>query len=204
MGVLWLPFIIFGGMNMGVKTMSRIANHMDKIINVRSYEDTPIKEEIIEELLHAFSLGPSLANLQPWETIIMATEAEKGRLVEATLDPFLTEGSEGAQKWIKNAPFLAVVCLEKRRALARLGEEGVLFAIEDTFMAIQNFRIAASLNDLATSVVREFHKEKMKENLGLPWYLEPLSIITAGYSHAVLEIPPRFKIGDIVHTGRWE
>jgi 5,6-dimethylbenzimidazole synthase len=189
---------------MSVRVINGIYEYMDRIVNVRSYEDTPIDDEIREHFLTAFLLGPSLANLQPWEMLVMESEGDRNRVVEATLDPFLTQGSFGAQKWLKEAPFLAVVCLEKRRALARLGEEGVLFAIEDTFMAIQNFRLSATLNGLSTSVVREFHKEKMQQNLSLPWYLEPISIITAGYSNAVLEIPPRFRIEDVVHPGRWE
>jgi 5,6-dimethylbenzimidazole synthase len=189
---------------MSTGTLNEVAEFMDKIVNVRSYEETAIEEPILKELLHAFSLGPSLANLQPWEMIWLVNDVDKESVVNASLDPFLTEGSYGAQKWLKKAPFLAVVCLEKRRALARLGEEGMLFAIEDTFMAIQNFRISSSINGLATSVVREFDKEKMKENLKLPWYLEPLSILTAGYSKSELEIPPRFQVGDIVHSGKWE
>lgn len=177
---------------------------MDRIVNVRQYKDDVIEEEVLHELLHAFSLGPSLANLQPWEMIVLETDEQKGRAAEATLDPFLTKDSYGAQQWIKEAPFVGIVCLEKRRALARLGEEGVIFAFEDTFASVQNFRIAASCKNIATSVVREFDKEKMKEKLELPWYIDPLLILTAGYSDALLEIPPRFTVQEFVHWGRWE
>lgn len=189
---------------MTTERVKEITQYMDRIVNVRDYEDQFIPEKVINDLLYSFSLGPSLANCQPWELIVLDQSSDKEKAVEASLDPFLTEGTHGTQKWLKQAPFVAVVCLEKRRAQTRIGERGDLFAIEDVFTAVQNFRLVASLHGLATSVVREFDSERLKTNLDIPWYVEPLAILTAGYSSAVLEIPERFGIQDFVHWGRWK
>lgn len=181
-----------------------ILKFMEKIINVRDYESTLIEESVINDLFQAFSLGPSLNNLQPWEVVVLETEAEKEKAASATLDPFLTKESHGAQVWITSAPLAALVCTEKRRVLARLGEEGEIFAIGDLFAAVQNFRIAASFHGLSSAVVREFDKNTMKQNFNLPWYIDPVCIITAGYSNAIPEFPPTFKLSDFLHRGRFE
>jgi 5,6-dimethylbenzimidazole synthase len=182
----------------------KLLQGMDQIVNVREYETESIKEDIIDQLLKAFSLGPSLANIQPWELVVLRNPEEKQNAVHASLDPFLTKDSFGAQQWIQDAPFVMVACIEKRRALARIGDEGEIFSIQDLFSAIQNFRLLAILKGLSTSVVREFDQLQLKENLNLPWYVEPHAIVTAGYSDAQLEIPPRFKVREIVHGGGWD
>jgi 5,6-dimethylbenzimidazole synthase len=187
--------------------MSTKENHnlfvMGRIVNVRDYEQQSIDEILLTELLTAFSLGPSLANIQPWEVVILQSEEEKQRAINASLDPFMTNDSHGAQGWIKDAPLVMIACLEKRRSLARLGEKGEIFSIQDLFAAIQNFRLMATIHGLGTSVVREFDNDRMRESLELPWYVEPLAIVTAGYSNTELELPPRLQVQDFVHWGRF-
>jgi 5,6-dimethylbenzimidazole synthase len=182
----------------------KVLNSMERIVNVRGYENKPIEDELIKKLLTAFSMGPSLANIQPWELVVLRTEEDKQKAVLASLDPFLSINSHGAQQWIQAVPFVMVACIEERRALARIGEEGHIFSIQDLFTALQNFRLLASINDIGSSVVREFDKAKLKELLSLPWYVEPQAIITAGYSKAQLEMPPRFQVRDIIHGGEWD
>ncbi|GAA0372138.1 nitroreductase family protein [Bacillus horti] len=177
---------------------------MNRVVNVREYENRSIAEDVVEGLLYSFSLGPSSANCQPWELFIPREEAQLEKIVQATLDPFLTEKSYGAQGWISKAPFVAIVLMEKRRSQTRIGEKGDRFAAEDIFSAIQNFRLIADTHDLATSVVREFDPLRLNESLELPWYVEPLAILTAGYTQAELEIPERLQINDFVHWGRWQ
>jgi len=177
---------------------------MGEIVNVRSYLDQPLPPTLEEELFCAFSLGPSLANTQPWELLVMEGVDQKRKLVDSTLDPFLAKGSYGAQRWVATAPTVVIVLIEKRRALARLGEKGILFAIQDTFSAIQNFRITAAAHNVSTSCVREFDPVRIQSLFGLPWYIEPVAILTAGYSEEEKEIPPRLPISEMVHRGRWE
>lgn len=77
---------------------------MNSILNVRSYLERPIPQEIQEELFYAFSLGPSVANTQPWELIAIEDPELKGKVADATLDPFLSDKSHGGQSWILNVP----------------------------------------------------------------------------------------------------
>ncbi|MGG1663658.1 nitroreductase family protein [Brevibacillus sp. NRS-1366] len=171
---------------------------MNTIINVRSYLETPVPEQALEDVLYAFTLGPSLANTQPWELLLVSEPEEREKLIAATLDPFLSPESLGGQAWMKSAPVIVVVVIEKRRALVRLGERGEIFAIQDTFCAIQNARLTAAVNGLSTSVIREFDRHILQENLSLPWYIEPIAILTIGYSEEEKEIPPRLTVAEII------
>jgi len=172
---------------------------MNTVINVRSYTNQPIPDDVMEKLFSAFSLGPSLANTQPWELIVVEDPENRKRVADATLDPFLTPDTYGAQTWVMDSPLLVVVTLEMRRAMARLGDNGILLAVEDTFCAIQNFRVVAALSDLSTSCVREFDESRLRSNLGLPWYVKPIAILVAGYSNEMKEFPPRLSVSDFVH-----
>lgn len=42
---------------------------MAGIVNVRRYSSQPIPDDVEQEILYAFSLGPSLANTMPWELL---------------------------------------------------------------------------------------------------------------------------------------
>ncbi|MGG3493296.1 nitroreductase family protein, partial [Brevibacillus choshinensis] len=63
---------------------------MNMIINVRGYQSTPIPEPLIEDVFYAFTLGPSLANTQPWELMLVKGIKEREKVIAATLDPFLS------------------------------------------------------------------------------------------------------------------
>lgn len=171
---------------------------MNMIINVRGYQSTPIPEALIEEVFYAFTLGPSLANTQPWELMLVKGIKEREKVIAATLDPFLSPHSYGGQAWLMSAPVIAVVMIEKRRAMVRLGERGEIFAIQDTFAAIQNARLTAAAHGLSTSVIREFDAHLLQMNLNLPWYVEPIAIFTVGYSDEEKEIPLRLSVTEIV------
>jgi 5,6-dimethylbenzimidazole synthase len=182
----------------------QLLSFMNVVVNVRDYEQKEIPEEMIDQLFDAFAMGPSLANHQPWELLRIDELSKRKEVVAATLDPFLTPESLGSQQWLEHVPLLIVVTIEKRRSLARLGELGEIFSIQDTFSAIQNFRLLASYYSIGTSVVREFNSEVLKRNLNLPWYLEPIAVLAAGYSTSEAEIPPRLARTDFVHGGSWK
>lgn len=184
--------------------ISAIVKSMDEIVNVRNYTDKPIPKEIENEMLYAFSVAYSSGNAQPWELLIIESDEQYKKVIDSTLDPDLNENSYGAQQWIVKAPLVIIVMIDKKRALARLGEKGYIFSIEDVSFAIQNFRVVAHLHHLKTACVREFDEEKLKDKLGLPWYIEPIAILTAGYGERKKGLPPRFQISDIVKRGVWQ
>ena len=102
---------------------------MRGIVNVRNYKNESISADILTKLYTAFAAGPTTMKLrQAGELLLICTKKERNKLVEATLNPYLTKDSYGAQSWLLNAPFVCVVLVEKRRAVARVGEQGLSIA----------------------------------------------------------------------------
>ncbi len=165
---------------------------MADVVNVRRWREDPVAEDLLEKLLQAFRVGPSTG--QPWELLRLESPEAKGAAISATLEPLMTQGSEGAQHWLADAPVVIAVCLEMRRAMARLGAAGRSHALQDVGSALQNLRIMANALGLRTGVVREFDPERMREALGLSWFMEPVAIIAVGYSDSYLEYPPRYSL----------
>jgi 5,6-dimethylbenzimidazole synthase len=176
---------------------------MNDVLNVRLFRSDPLPPEMQEALLEAFRLGPSSANVQPWELVTVASAERRAAVAGATLDPFLSPGSEGAQGWLVKAPFVVVVCLDRPRAQARVGASGWEQSSQDTFAAIQNLRLTAVRLGLKTAVVREFNGTKLAVALNLPFTVEPLALVASGYSDAILEYPPRLELHQILHQDGW-
>ena len=122
------------------KESTSLLEAMNEIVNVRRYTDQPIPQNIEEELFYAFSLGPSSVNVQARELLVIDELDQRQKVVESTLDPYLSKGSYGGQAWILDAPLVCIALIEKRRAMARVGEKGLLVAIQDLASAVQNFR----------------------------------------------------------------
>lgn len=177
---------------------------MSQVINVRNYNDKPISEEVLEEMYKAFILGPSSVSTQARELLVIESKKKRKLIIETTVNPYFTEDSYGAQTWILQVPFVAVVLIEKRRAIARVGEAGKKIAFQEAESALQNMRIIAQSHGVCTTCVREFNPIKLKENLKLPWYIEPCAILTGGYSKVEKTTPPRLSIKDIISKEEWQ
>lgn len=182
------------------KTLLQI---MNEVVNVRNFEDQIIPKKVLEEMFQAFILGPSSVSTQARELLVVDKTNTRHQIIDATLNPYFTKDSYGAQKWLLQAPFVAIVLIENRRAIARVGEIGERIAFQEAESAIQNFRLIAQSHGVCTTCLREFDPKKLKENLKLPWYIEPSAIITAGYCNDEIFSPPRLSISEVVSKEEW-
>ncbi|HEY63138.1 MAG TPA: hypothetical protein G4O02_01050 [Caldilineae bacterium] len=178
---------------------------MQRIVNTRAFRPDPLPEEVVQELLWAFAYAPSMANTQSWEVIAVTERDVKERLVEATLDPLLTLGSNGAQGWLIDAPLVLAVLVDGKRARTRFGPRGSIFGQQDVAMAVQNLRLVALARGLASAWVREVDDEALRSVLNLPWYVEPAGLLALGYpaDDVSLEAPPKLSPEEFLHWERW-
>lgn len=183
-------------------TETDILKSMENIVNIRKFtSQMEVEQSKLQLLYKSFSFGPSLANQQPWELLELERKQIK-KIAALTLDPFFTEGSEGAQAWLVDTPHVFLILNDRRRSEARIGKKiGKDVATQDSFAALQNLRILAQLMGLGTSVIREFHGEKVQEALAIPKVLLPVALVAVGYPSSEPEIPPRFNVTDFVHKG---
>lgn len=168
--------------------------------SIRRFQDKPIPEETIMQLLEAIRWSPSWANTQCWEVVVVKDPSKKEALRETL------PGSNPANKAMVEAPVVFVLC-------ARLGEAGyyrgqVTTKFGDWFMydlgiATQSLCLAAHSLGLGSVIVGLFDQNKAKDVLGVPANVELVSMIPVGYPAHEASAPRRKEIKEFLHWDRF-
>lgn len=166
---------------------------LDEIIknrySVRKFADKAVKKEDILACLEAARLAPSACNSQPTHFYILQNEAKNN-----FADTVFTKIYRPC-KFFKNAPVLAVVCVDKAANLAvKTGQKitGKPFYITDQAIAAEHFVLKATELGLGTCWVGWFDSKKAAEFLKLKDNFEVHNLIALGYAEK--ENAPRPKI----------
>ncbi|MBL7200374.1 MAG: nitroreductase family protein [Anaerolineae bacterium] len=160
--------------------------------SVRKYQDRPIPNDVLRELLEAGRLSPSGGNEQPWVF---------GVLTDRTL---IAQVSETAyrQKWIAKAPLLIVLCtvgvgderggrdIQKARfaehaeAIGKMDQD-LYWALNQeehqTKIAGTHMALAALEHGVGSCWVSRFDAKRLAKLLNLPEGCMPSEILVFGY-----------------------
>jgi nitroreductase len=170
--------------------------------SIRRYENRPVPQEMIDELLEAARLAPSTSNLQTWKFKVITEAGTRRSLREAAFN----------QRFVEDAPVVIVACADfdafgERAArtleLLRTGavraslpmllrmlrsgkaedteERNLTGAIINVSIAVENMVLAAASLGLGTCWVRAFQPERVSEALSLPPQCPPLFLLPLGY-----------------------
>ncbi|MCJ7560360.1 nitroreductase family protein [Candidatus Bathyarchaeota archaeon] len=158
--------------------------------SVRTFKKQNVPEEIVEKLIDAARWAPSAGNTQPWEFVIVRTQAVKKKLARAAFD----------QKDIEEAPVVIVVCADEKRSFEGYGARGKTFyCIQDTAAAAQNILLTAHSLGLGSCWIGAFNEDELKEALNAPEGIRPVTIIPVGYSNETPSQTGRRPLSQIVH-----
>ena len=192
--------------------------------DVRRFRAAAVPDDVIERVLSAAHLAPSVGHSQPWRFIVVrspetrqraALLADRERLAQAALlDPDSARRLLDLQlEGIREAPLGVVVCCDRRTPAA-----GVLgratFHDADVWScacAIQNLWLAARAEGLGMGWVTLFPPAELAGLLHLPAGVETLGWLCLGWPD---ERPPapgleragwsrRLPLGDVVLDERW-
>jgi len=149
--------------------------------SIRKYTDQPVEPEKLDLLLQAAMAAPSAMNCKPWE-FVLVTEPEK-------LAQFRSRLIFGN----RNAPAAIVVCGNPRLSTNPAAR---LFWVADCSAATENILVAAVSLGLATvwvgvHPVGDFVRV-VRDIVGLPRYVTPLSLIYVGYALEVKQPRTQF------------
>lgn len=140
--------------------------------SVRSYQDQPVEQKKIEQLLRAGMAAPSAVNKQPWHFVVVTDQAVRDQLGAA--NPYAGI--------VKKAPLAIVVCGDMNKTLNGKAAE---YWIQDCSAATENILIAANALGLGAvwtgTYPNEANCEAVAKALGLPKNLVPLNTIVIGY-----------------------
>jgi len=130
------------------------------LLAVRSYQDTPIPDEVTRQIVEAGRLTGSGMNQQPWHFIVIRNRE--------TLRQLGALASSG--RYVAQSPLAIVVAVDRSR-----------YAVSDASRAIQSMLLAAWAEGVGSNWVGFGGLEKVKTLLEIPASLDVLAILPFGY-----------------------
>ena len=153
--------------------------------SIRRYQDRDIPDFVIKELLSLAIYAPSSMNGQPWCFIVVRAEKTKNRLAEIKNRYCPLEKQDYKADFLRKAPVIIVVCVDKEKSYEREIENGVL--------ATANLMLGAYSRGLGSVYLSAYRigelgiSQEVKQVLNLPQNIDPITIIPLGYPDEIPE-----------------
>jgi len=159
--------------------------------SIRNYENRPVENEKLMNVLEAARLSPSATNAQPWSFIVVTDRDVKERL-----------RSSYDRDWFVSAPVIIVACALPDEAWVR--HDGEEYWKVDVTIAIQDLILAAWEEGLGTCWIGAFNEEEAKRALGIPEQVRVVAMTPLGYpAEEKGPVTDRKTLEEIVHYDRW-
>jgi nitroreductase len=159
--------------------------------SIRVYQEKPVEDQKLQNVLQAGRLSPSAVNFQPWDFIVVKDKEAKRRLYNAYDRP-----------WFQKAPVIIVVCATPEKAWKR--RDGEEFWKIDAAIVTQTMILAATAEGLGTCWIGAFDEEKAKEALGVPTDVRVVAMTPLGYADEQKgPVTERKPLAEIVHYDHW-
>jgi len=154
------------------------------LLAVRSYQDTPVPDAVVQKIVEAGRMTASGMNAQPWHFIVVQNRDMLHQL--AALAP--------TGRYIAQAPLAIVVALDKSP-----------LAVADTSRAIQSMLLTAWAEGVGSNWVGFHGLERIKPLLNIPDNLDVLAILPFGYpAQAIGQGKKRRKpLAEVAHRERF-
>jgi nitroreductase len=159
---------------------------LNTILNRRSYrvyQDKPVPDNVVENLLKAGMFAPSAMNSQPWEFLVIR-DAEKKAAI-----------SEMSQSWsiLKNAPLCMIIMANTGGYRSKTTE----FFVQDCASSTMCILLAAEAQGLGGVYLglypNESEMQNVRELFGIPAHILPFSVVSIGYPHKPLHPHRTFR-----------
>ncbi len=146
--------------------------------SVRRYQNKPVEQEKIDQIIEAVHLAPSACNSQPWKLIIVDEPELKKKVAHATFNEIIS-----FNRFTLEAPVIAVLVIEKAKLIAQLGGsiKNQEYPQYDIGIAAAHFCLQAAELGLGTCMIGWFNNKKIKKLLNVPEKLKVGLVITLGY-----------------------
>ena len=160
--------------------------------SIRRYQDRAIEPEKVDALLKAAMAAPSAVAKDPWRFVVLQDKVVLKRVSEG-----LRNG-----KFLADAALGIVVCGD----LSAAHDHQESYMLQDCSAAIENILLAAQALGLGTCWLgvhpRPARIAFMREALGIPESITPISGIAIGYPAETKEARSRYDASR-VHYDKW-
>lgn len=158
--------------------------------SIRCYQDRPVEEEKLQQVLEAARLAPSSANRQEWRFVVVRNEETRRKLMKAARN----------QPFVGQAAVVIACCAQTDEHVMTCGQK--CYPI-DVAIAIDHMTLAAWELGLGTCWIGAFHADQVQKILGIPSELPVVELLTLGYPARVPEATSRLSLDEIVRHERW-
>ena len=175
-----------------------------RTIHLGYYADTPIPDELLEQVLDAGRWAPSAANNQPCHFVVVKDREARQWVVDHTLEVLLMSGKicrppyrEALRKYhhyladleIVAPPVMVITLAEQDKGETHVYNHGGTHTFAAS-AAIQNMMLAAWSLGLGAAWGTFFDDVRVKIRFGIPSELDVVGIIPFGFPVAVPRVPP--------------
>jgi nitroreductase len=158
--------------------------------SIRCYQDKPVEEEKLQQVLEAGRLAPSSANRQEWRFVVVRDAGTRIKLMSAAKN----------QPFVGQAPVIIACCAQTDKHVMTCGE--MCYSI-DVAIAVDHITLAAWELGLGTCWIGAFYADQVREILGIPEDMPVVELLTLGYPAKVPPKTDRLPMEQIVHWDRW-
>lgn len=158
--------------------------------SIRKFQDQPVPEELVRQVLAAAMSAPSACNKQPWHFLVITDRAILAEVPK--INPHAAMASE--------SPLSILVCGDT------VLEHPTGYWVLDCTAAVENLLLAAhalGLGAVWTGVYpRQPRMDDLRRLLGMPDHVMPHSLIVLGYPDEQPATADRYR-EDRVRWNRW-
>lgn len=174
--------------------------------SIRKYNDQPISEQLLQEIVSCAQWAPSSHNVQAYSVIIVRSSETKQTLSALC----------GNQRWVVECPVFLVFCADYYRlkqACEMHGEtlaadeiESLLVGAVDTALAAENVLLAARSHGLGGVMIGGIRNKPrdVADVLGLPELTIPIMGMCLGYPAEDVPQKPRLPQRAVIHQERYQ
>jgi nitroreductase len=155
------------------------------ILAVRQYQEKPIPESVVRQIVEAGRLTASSQNGQPWHFIVV-----QDKEMLRKLGSLISTG-----RYIAQAPLAIVVAMQPSR-----------FGVSDGSRAIQSMMLTAWAQGVGSNWTGFNNLKQVNPVLGIPEEIEILAVVPFGYP-AVARGKGRKNrkpLSEVAHRERWD
>ncbi|OGY25962.1 MAG: nitroreductase [Candidatus Woykebacteria bacterium RBG_16_44_10] len=158
--------------------------------SVRAYQNKPIEEEKLNQILEAARSAPSAGNLQAYKICLVRDELVKQQLARAANQDFIAQAS-----------VVLVFLQDYDQSSQKYGQRGEeLYSLQDATIACAYAQLAAADLGLGSVWVGAFDEEEVTKVVDVPSNLRPIAILPIGYPAEEPSQRTRRPLSDLV----WE
>ncbi len=162
--------------------------------SIRKYQDTPVEDEKIRQVLDAARLAPSWKNMQCWRFLVLREQADRTKLLAAIPD------DNPGKKAIAAAPVVIIVCADPAESDV---ENGIEYYIADTAIAFEHLCLTAHALGLGTCWMGWYNEEQIKSAFNIPDGIRIVGLTPLGYPNQEPKPRPRKELADIAFYDIW-